>query len=369
MKVLLISIFKFFLRLIYAVIKPFCKTKNQILYLSRQSNEKSIDMLLLEEELKKTVPNTNQVFRLKMMDDGFSQKVKYFFHILGDMRAISSSKLLILDTYSIPVSCLRHKEDLKVVQMWHAIGAIKQFGLQSLGSKEGRDEKVSAAMCMHENYDFVLAPSKAAAKFYMEAFGCGAKKIKICSLPRVDYILNAKDGVNKEFYLQNPGLADTKIVLYLPTFRDREAYVAQELKVAMEDYPDCKLIIKAHPLSRIRETQEYTCKGDFNTYDLMKIADVIITDYSACAFEGALLMKPLYFFVPDYELYKEERGLNVDLKAELPHLVFEDAEELSKTISNKTYNYDALFAFKSKYVENAKDNNTQILAKYLSMLL
>ena len=50
MKVLLIEILKFFLRIIYAPIKLF-KTKDRIVYLSRQSNDKSLDMRLLEKEI------------------------------------------------------------------------------------------------------------------------------------------------------------------------------------------------------------------------------------------------------------------------------------------------------------------------------
>ena len=72
----------------------------------------------------------------------------------------------------------------------------------------------------------------------------------------------------------------------------------------------------------------------------MKIADVIITDYSACAFEASVLMKPLYFFVPDYDEYSIERGINVDLKKEMPSATFENAEELVNAIKLNNYDFD-----------------------------
>ena len=187
MKVLLIEILKILLKIIYAPIKLF-KTKNRIVYLSRQSNDKSLDMKLLEEAINNECPNTEQVFRLKMIPESLPGKIAYCFSIIGDMYYLATSKVAIIDTYSITVSCLNHKKSLKVIQMWHALGALKKFGLQSVGTKEGRDEKISRAMCMHKNYDYVLAPSKKTAKFYMEAFGCDNSKIKICSLPRVDDI-------------------------------------------------------------------------------------------------------------------------------------------------------------------------------------
>lgn len=368
MKVLLIEILKFFLRIIYAPIKLF-KTKDRIVYLSRQSNDKSLDMRLLEKEIDKQCPNTEQVFRLKMIPESLGGKISYCFSVIGDMYYLATSKVAILDTYSITVSCLKHKKSLKVIQMWHALGALKKFGLQSVGTKEGRDEKISRAMCMHKNYDYVLSPSKKTAKFYMEAFGCDNSKIKICSLPRVDDILTDNNAASK-FFTENPGLSHDKIVLYLPTFRERDAYIAEQLKVEFRDVDGYRLIISAHPLfSKIKIENEFSYSGDFSTYDLMKIADVIITDYSACAFEASVLMKPLYFFVPDYDEYSSERGINVDLKKEMPSATFENAEELVNAIKLNNYDFDMLYKFKCEYVENTKANNAEILAKFVSMLL
>lgn len=366
MKVFLISILKLGLAIIYAPLKLF-RTKNQIVYLSRQSNEKSIDMLLLEQAIKNEDPTAKQVFRLKMIDEGLAAKIKYCFSVIGDMYYLATSKVAILDTYSITVSCLKHKKDLKVIQMWHALGAIKKFGLQALGKKEGRDEKISDAMNMHKNYDYVLAPSPATALFYMDAFGVENSKIKICPMPRVDAITSGNAKVN-EFYSLNPGLSDKKIVLYLPTFRDREAYIANMLKTEMKDKQELALLISPHPLSKADADAEYSPNGSFSSMDLMKLADVIITDYSACAFEAALLMKELYFFVPDYEQYQNERGLNIDLYSEMAGVVFEEAQPLVQAITNNSYDMNQLYAFKEKYIAN-NTNNAEVLAKFIVMLM
>ncbi len=369
MKVILISILKSGLRILYAPIKLF-KTKKRIVYLSRQSNEKSIDMILLEKALNCELSDYEQVFRLRMIPVGLGNKIKYCIGVIGDMYYLATSKVAILDTYSITVSCLRHKKDLKIIQMWHALGAVKKFGLQSVSTKEGRDKKVSKVMCMHKNYDFVFAPSKATAKFYMEAFGCTADKIKICSLPRVDEIL-ADSGTASKFFKENPALSDKKLVLYLPTFRDREANAVSQLEAefaeSMENY---HLIVSTHPLfSKAERDERFSYSGTFSSIELMKVADVIITDYSACAFEASVLMKPLYFFVPDYSNYLEERGTNIDIKAEMPASTFEDAQKLCSAIKNDNYDFNSLYAFKTKYIENTDANNAQIIAKFIAMQL
>lgn len=365
MKMFLLTAFKLVLKAIYAPMKLF-KTKNRIVYLSRQSNSKSLDMQLLEQAINSEDSSVEQVFRLKMIDDGIVDKIKYLFNLFGDMYYLATSKVAIVDTYSIPVSCLNHKKDLTVIQIWHALGAVKKFGLQSLGTKEGRDEQVGDALCMHKNYDYVIAPSKAAARFYMQAFGVEQNKIKICPLPRVDYILDSKVKA-AEFFSLNLNFGDKKIALYLPTFREREGYIAQMLKVEFDSRSDYQLLISTHPLSTVKKDEKYCAKGDFSTYDLMKIADVIITDYSACAFEASLLGKPVYFFVPDYDEYLVERGINVDLKEEMPQCVFTQADSLVNAIAGEPYDMGQLFMFKEKYVENTKTNCTQVLAKFVLM--
>ena len=367
MKTILIGSLKLILRIIYAPLK-LQKTKNRIVYLSRQSNEKSLDMRLLEEALKKECPDTEQLFRLRMLDDGPLSKVKYAFGVIGDMYYLAGSSLAIIDTYSLTVSCLHHKKSLKILQMWHALGATKKFGWQAVGTKEGRDEKLSRALCMHKNYDYVLAPSGETAKFYMEGFGVDKSRIKICPLPRVDYLTDgqAKTG---EFFYSNPALSGKKLALYVPTFREREEAIAEMLKAEFEGIDDYALIISPHPLSTVKKDARYLPQGDFSSIDLMKLADVIITDYSACAYEAALLMKPLYFFVPDYNEYMKDRGINVNIYEELPSAVFEKADELISSIKNGEYDFNSLYAFKEKYVQSAKSGNTEILAKFIKMII
>ncbi len=101
----------------------------------------------------------------------------------------------------------------------------------------------------------------------------------------------------------------------------------------------------------------------------MKVADIIITDYSACAFDAGVLMKPLYFYVPDYDEYSRERGLNINLKDEIPKAVFESSDELRDAIRSGEYDYNELYEFKSKYMENTGSDNAEILAKFISILV
>lgn len=367
MKLFIIKVFVLLIGIIYAPMKLF-KTKDKIVWLSRQSDEKSPDMLMLEKAIREILPQTEQVFRLRRLKDESALSISYVFSIFGDMFELATSKVAIIDTYSVPVSCLKHKKSLATVQIWHALGAVKMFGLQSAGKAGGRDLGVSRAMHMHENYDYVIAPSKKTAEFYREAFGCENGNIKILSLPRVDVLLDGNSR-RDEFLKLNPEYKGKKIVAYIPTFRENDEVYAEYIYRAFHGCDGYKLVVSAHPLSKTAENGMYKFNGDFISRDLMKIADIIITDYSACAFEASLLGKPLYFYIPDYGIYKQEHGLNVDVKHEMPLCCFESAEELTVAVGGDNYDFDTLSHFCEKFVENKGKNNTERMAKFICSLL
>ncbi len=363
MKVLIVKLFVLFIRIIYFPMK-WQKTQNKIVWLSRQSNEKSLDIELLEKAINEISPETIQVFRLRKLKDESALSLSYIFAVFKDMIEIASAKVVITDTYSIPVSCLTHKADLTVVQLWHALGAVKKFSLQATGKKQGRDESISKVMCMHKNYNYVIAPSQKTAEFYCEAFGCTKGNIQIATLPRVDMLLNGEN-LKQEFVDKNKKYDNKKIVLYLPTFRDNDLKISKELADCFENESDLELLVSPHPLSETAKSGVFIFNGCFSTQDLMKLADVIVTDYSACAFEAALLNKPLWFYVPDYDSYKAEMGLNVDLKEDYPMFTFKTAKELKDNIKNTDYDYKMLENFKNTFVENQGVDNARKLAEFV----
>lgn len=358
MKLIIIKLFVLFIRVLYAFMK-LRKTENKIVWLSRQSNEKSEDIRMLSDEITRLSPETKQVFRLCRLKDESGLSVSYIFFILRDMWEIASAKIAITDTYSIPVSCLNHKESLKIFQIWHALGAVKKFSLQSAGKAQGRDLGVAKAMSMHKNYDFVIAPSEKTAEFYCEAFGCTKDKIVIASLPRVDVL---SDGENRydEFIKLNPQYESKKLLAYLPTFRDGDSEYTEKLYKAFENDDEYALIISPHPLTKIKS--EHKFNGSFSAYDLAKLSYGIVSDYSATTLECSFLNKPLWFYVPDYEKYKEEQGLNIDMMAEMPAASFVNENELLKTVKSEAYDFDSLKRFSDKYIENKGTDNTAKLA-------
>lgn len=364
-----ICIGKAFLNVIYFFVKM-CPTKNKVVMLSRQSNKTSIDFELIEKEILNRTNDVEVKILCKILKKDIRERINYCFYILKCMYHIATSRVCILDGYSIPISILNHKKDLEIIQIWHASGAIKKFGYQSLNKKEGRGTDIARIMNMHKNYNHVMAPSKVTAGFYEEAFDVETDKIFINGLPRLDYILdeNLTKSKIKQFYKEYPRFKDEnkKNILYVPTFRKNSENIngIEHLKDSINK-SKYNLIIKAHPLDKNKIEDEYLVSKRYNTYDLLKIADYVITDYSAVAFEACILNKPLYFYVYDIHEYEKARGLNVDLYQEMNSSTSIDIKEILHSIEDDKYNYEELEKFRNKYMGNTTNNNAEKLVDFV----
>ena len=362
-----ICIAKGFLNIIYFFVKMF-PIKNKIVMLSRQSNKPSIDFELIKKEILRKTGDIEIKVLCKVLKSNVKDRINYCFYILKCMYHIATSKVCILDSYSIPISILKHKKSLEIIQIWHASGATKKFGYQSLNKKEGRGEGVAKVMNMHKNYSHVMAPSRITGKFYSEAFQIDKNNIFINGLPRIDYLLNEDLGKEKieSFYKEYPKYKDKPTILYVPTFRkDKDCSDVYRDLIDSINFEKYNLIIKLHPLDKSAEMDKYIINKKYNTFDLLKIADYIITDYSAVAFETSVLNKPLYFYVYDINEYKKTRGLNVNPLKEMKNSTSTNIKEIINSIENNSYNYEELEKFRSKYIQKVDKNNTKRLVNFV----
>ena len=132
----LLTVFKVHLKIIYFFIKLFTTPKDKVLMLSRQSNEANIDFIMLQDEIKKQYPNIEVKIMCRKIPKKFLKKVSYYFYMIKTMYHLANSKVCIVDGYELQVSILKHKKELIIVQIWHALGAIKKFGKQVINKKE-----------------------------------------------------------------------------------------------------------------------------------------------------------------------------------------------------------------------------------------
>lgn len=350
------------LKVVYFFMK-LLPTRNKITMISRQSNSTPLDFKLLEEEIK-TDGTYKTVILAHKLQPGLKNKVKYIFHMFRQMYHIATSKVVILDSYCIVVSLLKHKKNLVVIQMWHAMGALKKFGLSvietdtstsALGKKMTPEEKKKLAntMKMHKGYDFIFASSKVCLPYFAEAFGYPLSSMVVMPLPVVD-ILNSKKYKNskyKEIIKKYPILEGKKNIVYVPTFRKEEKEEKIQELIDSIDYKKYNLIIKPHPLTKLSNHDSRVIWDTlFNSRDMLMIADYIISDYSAIVYEASLLNKPLYFYTYDYDEYVETRNFYTDFRKELPGLISDDSKKIVEAIEDDDYSLNKIQCFSRKYI-------------------
>ena len=353
------------LNLFYAVCKLF-PTRRKVVMMSREFDKEPLDFMLLREELKRRDPLIKVVALCKTVPKG-TAIIGYAFYMLQCIAHLATASVCVVDTYCLPVSLLNHKKTLTVMQIWHALGAIKQFGYQSVGLAEGRDRNIAKWLRMHRGYTHVLCPSKATAAIYKQTFGVSDEQLYIGGMPRIDWLLSDQTALKQRILQENPRLNGKTVVLYVPTFRTGKPTAYRDI-VDRIDSNRYEVVVNAHPLDTDPIESKYRVNG-YSSSELLSVADIVITDYSAIAFEAALQQKRLYFYVYDLDEYRDEkRGLNIVPTEELPSCSAIDADTLMDLLE-QPYDADALAAFCARYIETADTHNTARLADYVERRL
>jgi len=348
------------LSVVYSFFKLF-PVKKKITMLSRQSNKKTLDFRLIEDELFARDDGFKVIIMCRKIESGFSKKVVYFFHLLKSLYHIATSKVCIVDTYCIPVSLLKHKKDLIIIQIWHALGAVKKFGYQSLDKLDGRSSIVAKSMNMHKNYNYIFCASEATKRFYSEAFNVSEDKIIVNGMPRIDYILGNDSVLNtriESLLSKYPVLGEKKNILYIPTYR-KDFNFDFKAMADLIDKEKYNLLVKLHPLDKSDVDNNCALFFRSRTFELLHISDYVVTDYSAISFEASLLDKPVYFYVYDIKDYDRKRGLNIDLFKEMSKATYESFEDIMALIEKDEYDFEELKAFRRKYVQTSDTHNTK----------
>lgn len=344
---------------IYFFIKLIPTNKKKIFFLSRQSNKISLDYSMLINELNKEYPDYKVVVMTNMLGKRLIDKIKYIGIMIKQMYHLATSKTCVIDGYNPAISILKHKKKLKIIQIWHSLGAIKKFGYQSLDKEYGNSSKIAHVMKMHKNYDLIVTGSKKMIPYFSKAFNQPDYKFINTGLPRIDYLLNESKNNKEKILKKYPNLKKKKIILYVPTFRKGESYYIENLEKSVNK-KKYELIIKGHPLKRTNNKYD-----EFTSLELLSIADYVITDYSGISIEASVLDVPLYFYIYDLEDYDKKVGININFEKELKEISFRDAKKIIENIENDKYSYKTFKRFKKDYLDNINGDATKKLVQYI----
>lgn len=367
--IIIIKIGKGLLNGIYSLMK-LLPSKNRITFISRQGNSPSLDIKMIVEGLNKEGIHTKVL--CKKLEKGILHNIGYCFHMLRQMYNMATSKVVVLDGYCIAASLLHHKSILCIVQMWHALGAMKKFGYSILDQDEGSSSELAEVMRMHKNYNYVFVSGANCVEAYSEAFRYSTESIKVMPLPRVDALLDVKrsERIKKDIIKTYPKLREKETILYAPTFRkDRDISTEIIELVDAINFEKYNLIVKLHPLSDYDiQAENVIWDQKYPTIDMLNVCDYVITDYSAITFEAAVKNKPLFFYAPDLEKYINRRDFYFDYMAEMPGVIENNAKDVALAIERREFSTEKVREFADKYIDRRTGCTQEIMDFLISLL-
>ena len=143
---------------------------------------------------------------------------------------------------------------------------------------------------------------------------------------------------------------DKKLILYAPTWRDSsdggKTYAMKppvdmnKFKNALKD--DYIFLMRTHQYTNKLLGVEFDdfCR-DFCSYpdvnDLLKVSDIMISDYSAIIADFSIFEKPILCFAYDYEDFKSSRGLYLDYTKDMPSGILRSDDEVISYIQNMNF--------------------------------
>lgn len=177
---------------------------------------------------------------------------------------------------------------------------------------------------------------------------------QLTGFPRNDNLISktAKEKANN-FLIKNIGRIPSKIIVYAPTYRDYDFNQASTVKRNILGYEengklgkilsenDAVIIAKFHPRQdkdvfvKSNDIIFYNSSFEYTLYDLLSVADILISDYSSVCYDFMLLKKQIIFNFYDYGKYESTRGFSYDpIDFFSPGIIAYNETELYQAIEN-----------------------------------
>ncbi|SEO24372.1 CDP-glycerol glycerophosphotransferase, TagB/SpsB family [Amphibacillus marinus] len=290
---------------------------------------------------------------------------------------LATSKIVFVDNYYGFLAVTRFRPEVKCIQLWHAAGAIKRFGLKDPTIKTRSAAAHKRFKAVYNRFDHVVVGSDQMANIFKQSFGIEEAKMLKTGIPRTDFFFDlvklneAKLSVTKNY----PAINGKKVLLYAPTFRDAELSGAKlHLDLALMKQQlgnDYLLMLKLHPAvqNKIELGQDsfiVHVANDQDINDLLTITDLLITDYSSIPFEFSLLNKPMVFYCYDLEAYEQERGFWSDYQLNMPGPVVKTTEGLVAAIKENHFDLTIVQAFAKQWNSYSDGRSSERLVNYIA---
>lgn len=325
------------LTLLLAIFYPFTFLskvhQNRITFISLKHEYLSKDFKILYDKLvlEKQYDIKTLLYNFRPTLGGI---LHYGIACVRQLFMIQSSKLVIIDYNNFVISKFPHRKETKVLEIWHATAALKNFG-----NCVPRDYQI-------KNYDYATANSDFYKELYAQAFNLPEENILVTGIPNNDKIFdeNFVKETRKRLQEKYPALVHKKVVTYAPTFRGRISTHFKEINLNLARIhealgEDVVIIYKAHPLisSSVYEGNPHILFiKDELISSIFCVTDILVTDYSAIAVDWMVFNQPIIAYVPDFKTYSKKPGLTIDYLKEFPGPITFNEVELIQALKSTT---------------------------------
>lgn len=361
-KIIMLKFIVFAANVLYKVSRLFTLDKNRILFLTENNDELKWNLKAMYEYLNKKEKYKIEVYAM----DKYKNK-KHIINYVIEILKISKANTIFVDNYTPILSQLELNKKVKLIQLWHAGIGFKSVGYARFGLTGSPHPYKSC----HRKYTHAIVDQEELIPIYQEVFGIEKEKFKSTGIPRLDGYLS-KDRINEaceNLYKINKNFKTKKVILFSPTYRgtgSQSAYYNFELLNIEKIVELCKktnsiFIVKNHPFIKEsieipEEYKEYIMDYSMlDINDLIYISDIMITDYSSCAYEYSLFDRPLIFFRFDKEIYEYERPMHTVNKFTDKQYESKDFDEVLKHIEKISKDIKPENRFKN--IKNTRPTN------------
>jgi CDP-glycerol glycerophosphotransferase (TagB/SpsB family) len=274
-------------------------------------NENYQAMKIIDEVSSDSIVFTNQKSKQKI--NGIipikikSNSILFLFKVIP---FLTKSNLVICDNYFPFLAGYIKPTKQKLIQIWHADGAIKNFGLKSKEINSKTNFEIANYQNIYSKFDKYICSSDEMGEAFVSNYGVDHSKIKIIGSLKSEYLLSMKEKNKTKIIDENKFLQNKKILMYAPTFRPYQYDYKKVIeKIYSEFGKDYIIIIKYHP-----KIKNKYCENFFNYKidELISITDLFITDYSSTFFKYNSVNKNgmTFLFWDDFDRYSKKISIN-----------------------------------------------------------
>lgn len=317
------------------------------------------NLLHIHGAIRRLRPEVRCSLVLEPYSYGFLGKLRYAATLVRGSYLLRTSALVVVDNAYLPVHVAPHRRGTQVVQVWHAEGALKRFGVDVVGGLREPERTF-----LHRHYDWVVTSGEASRDAWSRALRTPVDRVLPLGSPRTDFFFDevAMAAARSRVLAAHPTLAGRRVVLYAPTFRGRgtrkrpgAGLDAAAVRAALP--PTDVLVLKSHPNldARLVPTAGFDVVIDrgFDLNELLTATDILVTDYSSSIFDFALLRGRMILLVDDLEAYERDPGLYLDYRTEMIGTQVRDTTGVIETILGDRFDLDPYEAFLRRHLGGA----------------